>query len=221
MTHFSNAALPTASDSRGKAVFLEAEPGPARSALVEAWLAQADGRVLRLDGDVDEHGVWAGLHQLLEALLPEIRERAPHLLEKHAYELCLVLPQLRRELTVRNPCLTDMASDDEKVRNYPNDRAYRSLHGVIDLLDEWHTVDGQTRWTLACDNFLSATPLVRRFFAELVRRRGQRLQLALLLAVSPGEVTQAASLFDPSTIVCTLRVVLPEYLPSTRSGELP
>ena len=61
------------------------------------------------------------------------------MIERHSYELCLVLPALRRELAVQNPCLTDVASDDEKVRNYANDRGYRSLHGIIDLLAGFFT----------------------------------------------------------------------------------
>jgi tetratricopeptide (TPR) repeat protein len=220
-------SIPAAAELRGAAVFLEAESGPHRTAVLEGWLAQARqhcSSVLHLSGDMDEYGVWAGLQGLLESVLPRIRELAPQLIERHSYELCLVLPALRRELNVNNPCLTDVAADDEKVRNYPNDRAYRSLHGLIDLLDEWSEVQGRTDWAIACDHFDRATPLVQRFFAQLVRRRGERLGLSLLLAVAPGSVTEAASLFDARLIRATLQLELPAAAraqPSPRTaGEL-
>src|SRR5262249_46784170 len=155
------------------AIFLEAAPGAERSALLDAWLEQAEdaGRTpLRLDGDVDEHGVWSALDQLLWSVLPAIRADAPDLIERHAYELCLVLPTLRREIQPRNPCLTDVASDEEKVRNYPNDRAYRSLHGLIELLDEWHAIAPVSGWAIAVDGFDTCTPLVWRFYSPLLCR---------------------------------------------------
>jgi tetratricopeptide (TPR) repeat protein len=220
-------SIPAAGELRGAAVFLEAEAGPQRTAVLDAWLTQArqnGSSVLHLSGDVDEHGVWAGVQGLLESVLPRIRQVAPQLIERHSYELCLVLPPLRRELSVKNPCLTDVAADDEKVRNYPNDRAYRSLHGLIDLLDEWSEIQGRADWTIACDDFDRATPLVQRFFAELLRRRGERLGLSLLLAVTPGAVTQAAALFDKQLIRAKLQLELSagpsEQLSPSTAGEL-
>src|SRR5262249_43219762 len=115
----------------------------------------------------------------------EIRAHAADLVERHSYELCLVLPALRREIEIRNPCLTDVASGDEKVRNYPNDRAYRSLHGIVELLAEWQARAPQGGWPLAIDAFDASTPLVWSFYAELLRRRGAQLGLSLLLAVEP------------------------------------
>src|SRR5262249_49343484 len=141
--------------------------------LLDDWLArarQAGRAVLRLDGDVAQHGVWSALDQLLWSVLPDVRVRAPELIERHAYELCLVLPALRRDIQPRNPCLTDVASDEEKVRNYPNDRAYRSLHGLIELLDAWFAREPHAGWAIAIDRFDGCTPLVWRFFAELLRR---------------------------------------------------
>lgn len=197
-------ALPEAAELSGRAVFLEAESGPRRTAQLSDWLAHARERgstTWLLDGDVDVpgSGVWAGLRDLLESILPRMRKVAPHLIERHSYELCLVLPALRRELSVKNPCLTDVANDDEKVRNYANDRGYRSLHGIIDLVAEWHELEQESStWAIAVDNFDLVTPLVQRFFAELLRRRGRQLQLALLLGVSAG--SSASSLFDPRLI---------------------
>jgi tetratricopeptide (TPR) repeat protein len=208
--------VPAAADLAGAAVFLEAESGPDRTAVLDSWLAQArqDGRrVLQLSGDVEEFGVWAGVQGLLESVLPRMRQVAPELIQRHSYELCLVLPALRRELTVDNPCLTDVATDNEKVRNYPNDRAYRSLHGLIDLLDEWREVQPDAGLAIACDHFDRATPLVHRFFAELLRRRGRSMGLALLLAVAPGSAQQAGALFDPRLVRATLQLDVPAAAP--------
>ena len=102
----------------------------------------------------------------------------PHLLSRHSQELCLLVPSLRSELVVART-LTDTAEDDEKTRNYAADRAYRSLHGLIDLLSEWHEVGRPGSWSIACDDYDDANGLVHRFFIELVRRaavlRNQRV----------------------------------------------
>ncbi len=203
--------LPAAEDIAGQALFLEAEPGPERLAWLEAWLQRADNAgalTFLLSGNVDDHGVWAGLEQLLWSILPEVRKTAPELIERHAYELCLVLPALRREVQVKNPCLTDLALAEEKVRNYPNDRAYRSLHGLIEFISEWSRIAGVRRWVLACDAFDEASRLVHRFYAELLRRRGSELELSLLLAVSPGKADRAQALFVPRLCLPTVRFEL-------------
>jgi tetratricopeptide (TPR) repeat protein len=178
----------------GQAVSLEAAPGPVRRAILRRWLAEARQRgaaTWLLSCAFEEGGVWAGLATLLEDLLPRIRARAPHLLAKHSYELCLVVPPLWDELTVRAPSLTESATDEEKVRNYPIDRAYRSLHGLIDLLDEWWRISGDGPWVIACDAYDRANPLVQRFFAEWLRRRGAATGVTLLLAWSPGNADAA------------------------------
>ncbi len=171
-----------------RAVVLVGEAGPTRQAVLENWLDVArnlGARTWYLPCAFDEGGVWSGLASLLNELLPRIQERAPELLERHSYELCLVLPTLREQLTVRSPSLTDSASEEEKVRNYPADRAYRCLHGIIDLLDEWHTFADDGPWVIACDDYDRANPLLHRFFSEWLRRRGGKLRLTILIATSP------------------------------------
>jgi tetratricopeptide (TPR) repeat protein len=85
-------------------------------------------------------------------------------------------------------------------------------------------MQGHPDWAIACDDFDRATPLVQRFFAELLRRRGERLGLSLLLAVTPGAVTQAAALFDARLIRAQLQLELParpsEQLSPSAAGEL-
>ena len=102
-----------------------------------------------------------------------------------------------------------MASEDEKVRNYPNDRAYRSLQGLIELLDAWREREPRTGWAIAIDHFDACTPLVWRFFGELLRRRGTRLGLTLLLAVEPGQRSTGAALFEPRQLHPPLARTLP------------
>ncbi len=190
-----------------RAVVLEAASGPARRAALQQWLDEAarDGAATWLLGCAfEEGGVWAGLAALLHDLVPRIQERAPHLLERHSYELCLTLPPLWRTLSVRNPSLTETASEEEKVRNYPIDRAYRSLHGLIDLLAAWHELSGGGAWVIACDHYDRANALVQRFFAELLRRRGRQMGLTLLLATDPGASEAAVSRIPPEQRAATV-----------------
>jgi len=214
MTNHDHDQVPPAARMPGRAAVLEAPAGPARAALLRDWLDQARAagyRTVYASGDPDEHGVWAGLQPVLEAVLPHARARAPQLVARHSYELCVVLPRLRRELEVANPCLTDTASGEEKVRNYANDRAYRSLHGLIEFLDEWSQINTEPGpgWAIACDAFDRTTTLVQRFFGELLRRRGRQLKLALLLSVAPGALEPLPAFFEPQQVLPRRRLASP------------
>jgi len=172
---------------------LEAAPGPARDEVVARWLGRhpsGDG-AWRVRCDAREGGPWSGLDALLEALVPRLREHAPELLTQHAHELRLVVPSLTSDLDFPKS-LTDTVDGDEKTRNYPADRAYRSLHGLIELLAEWHERSGDGPWSIACDGFDDAGGMVRRFFVELARRRGAELGLRLLAVVGEGAGAAAA-----------------------------
>ncbi|MBV9175366.1 MAG: tetratricopeptide repeat protein [Chloroflexi bacterium] len=213
--------IPSANAGVGTALVLEAPAGSARAAVLDAWLDQARNegrRTLHISGNVDQRGIWAGLDQLLWSVVPGVRQRAPQLVERHAYELCLVLPTLRREIEIKNPCLTDVANDEEKVRNYPNDRAYRSLHGLIDFLDTWNTLDSGRGWAIAIDRFDECTSLVWRFYAELLRRRGERLGLTLLLAVQPGGRAESTRCFEPNLLSPSIHLDIPSG--STADSEV-
>jgi tetratricopeptide (TPR) repeat protein len=198
-------------------LLLEAEPGQRRREHVEAWLEQArrqGARTWHLACDFDEDGPWAGLRQLLGEVLPELRRGAPDLVTRHDYELLTVLPTLRRELEVRHASLTDSSMGDERVRNYPMDRAYHVIHGLVELLADWHARSGAGPWVIACEDFDRASTLVRRFFLELVRRRGQQLQLTLLLSVEPGAGEALADVLAAgATPLHRLRLLLPEEQP--------
>ncbi|MGZ3457401.1 MAG: tetratricopeptide repeat protein [Archangium sp.] len=205
-------------------LLIEAEPGRGRWEHVDAWLDQArreGARTWHLACDFDQDGPWAGLRDLLGEWLPELRRDAPELISRHDYELLAVLPALRREMKVRHPTLTDSAFGDEKVRNYPMDRAFRIVHGLVDLVAAWHERSGATPWVIACDAFDRAGALVRRFFLELVRRRGPQLQLTLLLTVSPGAGDSLAGALPPGAAsLHSLALPLPpESPPRLPPGE--
>jgi len=122
-----------------------------------------------------------GLRELFQELIPTLRCQAPQLLERHAQELCQVLPELRFELGFPQS-LTDIVPEEEKTRNYAADRAYRCLHGLIELLSDWHELADLGPWSIACEDYDEANPLVRRFYTQLLRRRGARLGLR----IAPG-----------------------------------
>lgn len=204
-------------------LFLEAEPGRGRWEHVDAWLGQArqqDARTWHLSCDFDRCGPWAGLRELLGDVLPELQREVPELVTRYDYELLTVLPALRREMEVRHPTLTDAAFGDEKVRNYPMDRAFRIVHGLVDLLAAWHARSGAPPWVIACDAFDQAGALVRRFFLELVRRRGPQLQLTLLITVAPGAGEALVQALPASAAtVHAVRLALPGERPSRLPPE--
>ncbi len=180
--------LPEGWSAGAAAVFaVEAGPGEKRRDWLAARLREAaagGARTWLLDGDFGRGGPWAGIHEFFADLLPEIRARRPDLIARHDYELVHVLPELKREMTVRNPTLTDLSPPEEKVRNYPADRAVRIVHGLIDLLDVWKG-EAETSWVLACDAADQLGAIGRVFFRELLRRRGKRLCLVLIAGVDP------------------------------------
>lgn len=195
---------------------LEAAAGPDRAATVSAWLRArqgAGGPALLLDCRPQEGGVWAGVDTLVQHLVARCRSSAPELLAAHAQELCFVVPELRDELAPPRT-LTDVAPGEEKTRNYPADRAYRNLHGLIDLMSELADRGVTAGWSLACDGYDAANGLVRRFFAELVRRRGRYLGLALLLVAGPGHGQEIADSWDPE-LLCGL------FRPEPSAGAAP
>ncbi|MDX6708508.1 MAG: hypothetical protein QOI48_4354 [Solirubrobacteraceae bacterium] len=192
-------------------IVLEAEPGAARDDVVTRWLDErrnTGGPTWHVHCRQQEGGPWAGLDTLVEELVAAIRERAPELLARHSHELCLVVPRLESELTFPRS-LTDTSEEDEKTRNYAADRAYRALHGLIDLMSEWHALSGGGPWSVACDGYDDANGLVRRFFTELIRRRGARLGLQLLAVCGPRRGEDLAAELDPGTIVGAVRLALP------------
>lgn len=183
-------AMPSAAidAAPGTCRIVEGGRGAARRQHVDALLAEAEARGLEthlLFCRLDTGGVWAGLADLLRALLPRVEAARPDLIAKHSYELALALPELRRRFPLTDASLTDASPVKERIRSYPIDRAYRLLHGVIDLLAEWLPRHG-ARLFVVCEDFDGAGALMRRFFREFLRRRVARLPIDLVLVVENG-----------------------------------
>jgi tetratricopeptide (TPR) repeat protein len=142
-----------------------------------------DAELFTLRCHFDEGGPWAGTRDLFRALLPMLESEAADLLARHDYELVHVLPELKLTLGISNPTLTDLASKEERVRNYPADRALRIVHGLIDLLialKERTSHAALATWAFLCIDYDHAGHITQFFLQELMRRAGTRLRLLLI-----------------------------------------
>ena len=195
----------------GGVLVVEAERGCARAETLREWAARsgADGRdALFLRCDFRDGGVWAGIAEWVGELLPRIERIAPALAEKHATELSVVLPDRPLQYPGAKT-LTEVTEGREAVRNYAMDRAYRIPHGVIDLLDAWYAEHPPAPRVVVCEGYDRAGALCRRFFRELLRRRGERMGLTLVLAVAPGGAEAVRRELAPGTRLDTVRLDLP------------
>ncbi len=190
MTSSRSADLPSGWSRRGnQLIVLTARPGRARRAVLARWLgeAEADGaRGWLLPCSFAEGGPWAGVRELLASAVAGLAGDDLAVLRRHDYELVRVLPDLRVSLGTTRESLTELAPAKERVRNYPADRAFRLVHGLVDLLAELKSSPGEASWVIACDDFDAAGAIGRRFFAELLRRRGEALRLTLVVAADPA-----------------------------------
>lgn len=196
---------------RGAAFVLEATPGAARNEFLGnlgAQAAGAGGRLWSINCNFENGGPWAGVRDLVSILVEEIGLE-DELVKRHTSELVHVVPSLRRHLTERHLTLTDTAPAAEKVRNYPADRAFRLVHGLIDFLAALKFRSEAAHWVIACDDFERVSHIGRRFFAELMRRRGSSLPLTLLITAEPGQAVEALSLFRPKDRGTVVATVLP------------
>lgn len=219
--------LPTRPFGPGaQVIVVEAPRGRARRARLEAWTraARAGGASAAwlLSCEVERGGMWAGLIDWVEALLPALESEAPDLVTRHDMELFSIVPLLRQRRRPRYVTLTEASANEEAVRNYAADRAFRIGQGAVDLLDAWHARSGGGAWAVACDDFDRRGALVGRFFRELLRRRGDALGLALLAAAEPGEGERVAAGLAPFAPVHLVRLPLdadPEPAPSPGEAE--
>lgn len=194
----------------GRVFVLEGTAGRARRCWLEDGLEDArqqGARTWLLDCSFEHGGPWAGLRELFLSILPELQKERPDLVEKHDYELVHVVPELQESIKVRNPTLTDLAPPEEKVRNYPADRAFRIVHGLIDLLDRWKG-ESRTPWVLGCDRLDRASHIGRRFFRELLRRRGSQLRIVVLGGAEAGGGQALYEFLGEERAGCTLHAFL-------------
>jgi tetratricopeptide (TPR) repeat protein len=181
----------------GQVIVLEATKGQSRYHYLQKLLEAQDigTKTWLLNCDRTMEGPWAGLKDLLTDILSQVQVQAPDLIVQYDYELTRVLPALRRLISLRYPNLTDNAIEKEQIRNYPADRAFRIIHGTIDFLTAWFERCQTSGLIIACDNYDLSGGLVRIFFAELMRRRSQKLNLTLIVAVSK-EIVNTVTLKD-------------------------
>ncbi len=201
--------------SIGKIIVLEASDGAARQDAIKIWLqsAKINGAntwLLRTDRNRD--GLWAGLQDLLSDLLPQIQAQAPDLIIQHNYELTRILPALRHTIPIRYPTLTDLADQSEQIRNYPADRAFRIIHGIIDLLIDWFNLSASSHWIIAWDAYDQSGALVRLFVRELVRRTEHKLKLTVLLAIDSIAHVDTIGKFDSQYLGEYVQLNLPTDL---------
>lgn len=127
---------------------------------------------LCVDAAFDRGGVWAGIEGLTAMALRDLRRaEAESVVEKHAIVLATVLRDRWGALPPIPRTLTDSAEGSERTRNYPLDRAYRIVHGLVDLMNDWRAIDASANpWQLHIIALGEAGHLAKRFFRELGRR---------------------------------------------------
>ena len=155
-------------------------------------LPAPSGPVLTLDASFSHHGVWGGVSPLLDLAYQYFLQAGRHdVLDTHNYALHMLLPRHREAIPLKYACLTDTATNTEKTRNYPLDRAYRLIHGAITMIAQWRAeVAPGHAWTVVVRRFDQSGHLATRFFVELGRRLSPG-NLSLLVDSVPSD---AASL---------------------------
>jgi len=129
-----------------------------------------------------------------------------------------VLPELKPKLGIRNPSLTDLASKEERVRNYPADRALRVVQGLIDLMIVLKERTEETvlaTWILLCIDYDRAGHITQFFMQELMRRAGKRLRLLLV----PTSSSDQELSFDLPYRELPFSLEVPESLPQPDKTE--
>lgn len=134
--------------------------------------AGAPARRFAIDADFGHGGTWAGIADLAEAAWRELGERGREdLIDAHNPELHMALARHRDRIALKYACLTETAHDAERTRNFPLDRAYRLVHGLVGLMLDWkRALAPQQPWRVAAYGYDRAEHLAARFFAELARR---------------------------------------------------
>lgn len=116
-------------------------------------------------------GVWAGFKDLVEKAYQDSKSSKVGYLEDHSHELYMVLNHLRDEIDWKYANLTDTSTGSEKTRNYPLDRAYRIIHGLVGLIAKWRDeVHKNKPLIIVVNNFADSQHLARNAFMELARR---------------------------------------------------
>lgn len=193
---------PSLTVAPGELLIVECPAGSARRERLREWVSRQEGPArwaVLTDGDFARRGPWAGVREVISRLYEALREARSDLIAKHSLELIHVLPELRPVLEIKNATLTDLAPDEEKVRNYPADRIYRVVHGLVDLLVEARLEIGYESLAIACDSFDEIGGLGRKLLLDLHRRASKELRLSMVVALQPGQGDAAESLLPSSS----------------------
>jgi tetratricopeptide (TPR) repeat protein len=166
-------------------------------------------RTYELDASFAHYGVWAGVSNLVEQAYQHYAAQGRQdVLDEHNYALYMMLPQHRDTIGLKYACLTDTASNTEKTRNFPLDRAYRLVNGAVALIGQWKAdVAPAEQWALLVRRFGEAGHLAARFYTELARR----LSISGRIAVCLEGATQEAAALPWAAVTPE-----PGFLPMTR-----
>lgn len=161
------------------------------------------GRVIALNADFARRGAWAGVEDLVEQAYLDLSAKGLRdILDTHNYELHLALPKHRDGVPLAYASLTDTATGVEKTRNFPLDRAYRIVHGLVGLVLQWRDACPEPgSWTILVGNFDDSQHLARRFFVELARRAAPRGDIVVLAETGSVPEGAALDLYRSSSVV--------------------
>ena len=155
----SGSTLTTASNIR----LLRLLPSLGGGSVPHPTIPATESRILQFDADFKTGGAWAGASQLVEMAYLGLREiGAEAIIEAHAYELYMALPNYRDRIHPQYMCLTDTATGIERTRFYPLERAYRLVHGLVGLVLQYKRARrDQGHWSVVMRNL--STPLTHTF----------------------------------------------------------
>jgi tetratricopeptide (TPR) repeat protein len=179
-------------------------------------------RIFHLDVDFSHDGTWSGIRHLVASAYLELLEHGhADLLERHAYELHRVLPEFRDRIVLKHACLTDTAHGSERTRNFPLDRAYRLVHGLVGLLLQWKRLLGAgQRWIVVIENFEQAQHLGTRFVAELARRSARAFDVLIDTLLDAAAIaSRTPGVRSVSTDMTIASLGLMPLMPPTLSDE--
>ena len=136
-------------------------------------------------------GPYAGVAQVLEALVPGAHTRWPELVHAHRVSLLIAAPELERVTGPRGLTLVDSTPHDERTRFFGAQLIRAVSHGVITFLLEYARLarpDGGTPLTLAFDDAHAASATGQEFLALLLRRADPDL-LRVIIGTSGEELS--------------------------------
>jgi len=157
---------------------------------------------IHINADFTNAGVWSGVRSLIDEAYNYLKEKGFNdVIQKHQYELYMVLASKRKEINLTHACLTDTTEGIEKTRNFPVDRAYRIVNGLVELVGTWKEICTQKqKWRLFIHNFDMAHHLATRFYLELGRRQSHRNILILATCQDIPDQLDTWKLIDPEQL---------------------